>query len=178
MFHDFTKTESGQLMNIGITMLMFRKDDCKKSSALLSRGINVLESKSELEKALAKQRLAAEQKQKEAEVTSKEKEETNPEFKRVLAERAKRLERLEAAEDCGDAEEREDEGQAKAKEVFQRLEGRMEEGVRAGKKSVPTRGELVGKVKVEVVGGNSSSPEEQSEFAKVFAALRGGGRVD
>ena len=68
MFHDFTKTESGQLMNIGITMLMFRKDDCKKSSALLSRGINVLESKSELEKALAKQRLAAEQKQKEAEV--------------------------------------------------------------------------------------------------------------
>ena len=153
-------------------------------------------------------------------VTSKEKEETNPEFKRVLAERAKRLERvkknaynflletflnigskssltmlknflksdlqsfeliwlqLEAAEDCGDAEEREDEGQAKAKEVFQRLEGRMEEGVRAGKKSVPTRGELVGKVKVEVVGGNSSSPEEQSEFAKVFAALRGGGRVD
>ena len=87
---------------------------------------------------------------------------------------------LEASEDSGDPEEREDEGQAKAKEVFQRLEGRMEEGVRAGKKSVPTRGEreLVGKVKVEVVGGNSSSPEEQSEFAKVFAALRGGGRVD
>ena len=85
------------------------------------------------------------------------------------------------AEDSADPEEREDEGQpAKAKEVFQRLEGRMEEGVRAGKKSVPTRGnerELVGK-KVEVVGGNSSSPEEQSEFAKVFAALRGGGRVD
>lgn len=87
---------------------------------------------------------------------------------------------LEAAEDSGDPEEREDEGRAKAKEVFQRLEGRMEEGVRAGKKSVPTRGERepVGKVKVDVVGGNSSSPEEQSEFAKVFAALRGGGRVD
>ena len=88
---------------------------------------------------------------------------------------------LEAAEDCGDGEEREDEGRTKAKEVFQRLEGRMEEGVRAGKKSVPTKGnerELVSKVKVEVVGGNSSSPEEQSEFAKVFAALRGGGRVD
>ena len=85
---------------------------------------------------------------------------------------------LEAAEDCGDAEEREDEGQAKAKEVFQRLEGRMEEGVRAGKKSLPAKGEreLVSK-KVEVVGGNGS-PEEQSEFAKVFAALRGGGRVD
>ena len=84
------------------------------------------------------------------------------------------------AEDSGDAEEKEDELRSKAKEVFQRLEGRMEEGVRAGKKSVPTRGnerELVGK-KVEVVGGNSSSPEEQSEFAKVFAALRGGGRVD
>merc|ERR1719362_1681402 len=94
---------------------------------LLIRGINVLESKSELEKAMAKQRLAAEQKQKEAEVTSKEREETNPEFKRVLAERAKRLERLEAAEDSGDPEEREDEGRAKAKEVFQRLEGRMEE---------------------------------------------------
>merc|ERR1719239_1746591 len=86
---------------------------------LLIRGINVLESKSELEKAMAKQRLAAEQKQKEAEVTSKEREETNPEFKRVLAERAKRLERLEA-EDSADPEEREDEGQpAKAKEVFQ-----------------------------------------------------------
>ena len=83
------------------------------------------------------------------------------------------------AEDSGDPEEREDEGPAtKAKEVFQRLEGRMEEGVRAGKKAVPTRGnEILGK-KVEVVGGNSSSPEEQSEFAKVFAALRGGGRVD
>ena len=84
---------------------------------------------------------------------------------------------LEAAEDCGDPDEREDEGRTKPKEVFQRLEGRMEEGVRAGKKSVPTRGErelVVGKVKVEV----SSSPEEQSEFAKVFAALRGGGRVD
>ena len=34
----------------------------------MSRGINVLESKSELEKAMAKQRLATEQKQKEAEV--------------------------------------------------------------------------------------------------------------
>ena len=33
---------------------------------------------------------------------------------------------------------------------------------------------VVGNKKVE----NSSSPEEQSEFAKVFAALRGGGRVD
>lgn len=52
----------------------------------------------------------------------------------------------------------------------------MEEGVRAGKKSLPTRGNevVVGNKKVE----NSSSPEEQSEFAKVFAALRGGGRVD
>lgn len=36
---------------------------------LLIRGINVLENKSELEKAMAKQRLAAEQKQKEGEVT-------------------------------------------------------------------------------------------------------------
>ena len=80
------------------------------------------------------------------------------------------------AEDGGDAEEREDEVQPKAKEVFQRLEGRMEEGVRAGKKSLPTRGNevVVGNKKVE----NSSSPEGQSEFAKVFAALRGGGRVD
>ena len=34
----------------------------------MSRGINVLENKSELEKAMAKQRLAADQKQKEAEV--------------------------------------------------------------------------------------------------------------
>ena len=84
------------------------------------------------------------------------------------------------AEDSGDPEEREDEVQpGKAKEVFQRLEGRMEEGVRAGKKSVPTRGnEILGKKVEVVVGGNSSSPEEQSEFAKVFAALRGGGRVD
>ena len=83
------------------------------------------------------------------------------------------------AEDSGDKEEKEDEGRSTAKEVFQRLEGRMEEGVRAGKKSLPAKGEreLVSK-KVEVVGGNSSSPEEQSEFAKVFAALRGGGRVD
>ena len=80
------------------------------------------------------------------------------------------------AEDSGDAEEKEDELRSKAKEVFQRLEGRMEEGVRAGKKSLPTRGNevVVGNKKVE----NSSSPEEQSEFAKVFAALRGGGRVD
>ena len=39
-----------------------------KSTLLMVRGINVLESKSELEKAMAKQRLAAEQKQKEAEV--------------------------------------------------------------------------------------------------------------
>ena len=52
------------------------------------------------------------------------------------------------AEDGGDAEEREDEVQPKAKEVFQRLEGRMEEGVRAGKKSLPTRGN-------EVVVGNN-----------------------
>ena len=80
------------------------------------------------------------------------------------------------AEDSGDKEEKEDEGRSTAKEVFQRLEGRMEEGVRAGKKSLPTRGNevVVGNKKVE----NSSSPEEQSEFAKVFAALRGGGRVD
>jgi hypothetical protein len=55
---------------------------------LLSRGINVLNNKTELEKVLAKQRKASEQKSGEAE------KEVEDEFQRLLSERAKRLEQV------------------------------------------------------------------------------------
>ena len=57
-------------------------------SYLLSRGINVLNNKTELEKVLAKQRKASEQKCGEAE------KEVEDEFHRLLSERAKRLEQV------------------------------------------------------------------------------------
>ena len=55
---------------------------------LLSRGINVLKNKTELEKVLAKQRKASEQKSGEAE------KEVEDELHRLLRERAKRLEQV------------------------------------------------------------------------------------
>ena len=55
---------------------------------LLSRGINVLNNKTELEKVLAKQRKASEQKSGEAE------KEDEVELHRLLSERAKRLEQV------------------------------------------------------------------------------------
>ena len=57
-------------------------------SSFLSRGINVLNNKTELEKVLAKQRKASEQKSVEAE------KEVEDEFHRLLSERAKRLEQV------------------------------------------------------------------------------------
>ena len=55
---------------------------------LLLRGINVLNNRTELEKVLAKQRKASEQKSGKAE------EEVEDEFHRLLSERAKRLEQV------------------------------------------------------------------------------------
>ena len=57
-------------------------------SYLLPRGINVLNNKTELEKVLAKQRKASEQKSGEAE------KEVEDELHRLLSERAKRLEEV------------------------------------------------------------------------------------
>ena len=54
----------------------------------ISRGINVLNTKTELEKVLAKQRKATEQKSGEAE------QEVEDELHRLLSERAKRLEQV------------------------------------------------------------------------------------
>ena len=54
----------------------------------ISRGINVLNTKTELEKVLAKQRKASEQKSGEAE------KEVEDELHRLLSERAKRLEQV------------------------------------------------------------------------------------
>ena len=58
------------------------------NSYLLSRGINVLNNKTELEKVLAKQRKASEQNSGEAE------KEVEDELQRLLSERAKRLEQV------------------------------------------------------------------------------------
>ena len=55
---------------------------------MLSRGINVLNNKTELEKVLAKQRKASEQKSGKAE------KEVEDELHRMLSERAKRLEEV------------------------------------------------------------------------------------
>ena len=55
---------------------------------LLSRGINVLKNKTELEKVLSKQRKASEQKSREAE------KEVEDELHTLLSERAKRLEEV------------------------------------------------------------------------------------
>ena len=72
---------------------MFRSDEQLVQlyviySYLVSRGINVLNNKTELEKVLAKQRKASEQKSGEAE------KEVEDEFHRLLSERAKRLEQV------------------------------------------------------------------------------------
>ena len=58
----------------------------------ITRGINVLDSRSELEKAMAKHRQATEQKHKEA-----DKEEDDAVFKKMMAERARRLEKVSSA---------------------------------------------------------------------------------
>ena len=58
----------------------------KTFKSVFSRGINLLDKKSELEKAMAKHRQATEQKHKEA-----DKPEDGSAFKKMLAERAKRL---------------------------------------------------------------------------------------
>ena len=55
------------------------------------RGINVLNNKTELERAFAKHKKNLDEKQKEQEKT----ETFNNEFQKMLADRAKRLERLE-----------------------------------------------------------------------------------
>ena len=55
---------------------------------LSCRGINVLNSKSELEKVLAKHRKASEEKTREAE------NEVEDEFHKIISERAKRLEKV------------------------------------------------------------------------------------
>ena len=58
---------------------------CEDLHKLFFRGINVLDNKSELEKALTKHRTTLEQKLKEAEKT------TGSELEKLLAERAQRL---------------------------------------------------------------------------------------
>ena len=77
-----------------------------------------------------------------------------------------------------------------AKEVFQRLEGKVEkeEGKGKGQTKVPVKNkEVAVRISKEVpvkgakeTGGKeaSSSPEPESEFAKVFAQLRGQARLD
>ena len=73
--------------------------------------------------------------------------------------------------------------QRTAKEVFQRLEGKLEkeEGRGKGQAKVPVMGskEVPVKGAQEAQGKEaSSSPEPESEFAKVFAQLRGQARLD
>ena len=58
------------------------------------RGINVLGRKSELEKVLAKQRKASE------EVSDDHQNKVEHEFKKVLSERARRLEKVEMKRHC------------------------------------------------------------------------------
>ena len=72
---------------------MFRSDEQMVQlyviySYLFSRGINVLNNKTELEKVLAKQRKASEQKSGKAE------KEVEDKLHRLLSERAKRLEQV------------------------------------------------------------------------------------
>merc|ERR1712106_205028 len=105
-----------------------------------SKGINVLPTKSELEKVLAKQRKASEQKSPE------HKNEVEDEFKKVLSGRARRLEKLAHEESLA------------VEEHAQRNPGESKD--KRGLKAVPSdRGESV--------------IQNDSEFAKVFAQLRG-----
>merc|ERR1719153_647404 len=101
--------------------------------------------KSELEKVLAKQRKASE------EVSDEHQNEVEHEFKKVLSERARRSEKLSLVENQGPAEliEKHDK---KNKDDDEDDEG--------GTVSIPGDGEV-------------TESEEDSEFAKVFAELRG-----
>lgn len=162
-------------------------------------GINVLDTKSELEKALARQRLALTTQQKLKEADRTETEEPGTAFKKVLAERAKRLEKIETETESPLSEEEDNENKCSPKEVFLRLEGKVD---RPGEK-VDTKADTKGekeergepvikqkereerrpsnKAKSKVLDGgkllDESSTEQESEFARVFAQLRGQGRL-
>eukprot|EP00092_Neocalanus_flemingeri_P011526 GFUD01012421.1.p1 GENE.GFUD01012421.1~~GFUD01012421.1.p1 ORF type:complete len:195 (+),score=61.79 GFUD01012421.1:81-587(+) len=115
------------------------------------KGINVLNSKTELEKVLAKQRRASEQKSREAE------NEVEDEFKKMITERAKRLKKLE-----------QEEGLPAPPTTQHNLT--QCQAVKVKKISQTPKKSVV------ISGGEKSVMEQESEFARVFAQLRGENR--
>jgi len=117
-----------------------------------NKGINVLNTKSELEKVLAKQRKASEQNIQEVE------EKVEDEFKKMVAERAKRLQKLEQEESLP-------------------IPPPTQPSMR--KSQAVTGGEKMQKTtkKSSVISeADKSVIEQESEFARVFAQLRGAKR--
>merc|ERR1711892_797453 len=106
------------------------------------KGINVLNSKSELEKVLAKHRKASEEKTREAE------NEVEDEFHKIISERAKRLEKMEHAD-------------SQPPPPPPTLHNHTQ--CKAGQQKKYT----------EIREGGKSLIEQESEFARVFAQLRG-----
>jgi len=159
------------------------------------KGINVLDNKSELDKVLTKQRRATEQKVREVE----REEECDP-FKKMLAERAKRLDELEAKP--GDERESEEsfnhqrmissqnihcsQYETSNKTAGDTKSRGLKKNVTSLKDKNPTLSSSLAKEeknlknsKVKQMKEHKTAPE--SEFAKVFAQMRGGGdrsRVD
>jgi len=79
----------------------FRRDLHREIKWNSNKGINVLNNKTELERAFAKHKKNLDEKQKEQEKT----ETFSNEFQKMLADRAKRLERLEKSDDNAEEEE-------------------------------------------------------------------------
>eukprot|EP00090_Calanus_glacialis_P026073 TRINITY_DN4089_c0_g1_i3.p1 TRINITY_DN4089_c0_g1~~TRINITY_DN4089_c0_g1_i3.p1 ORF type:complete len:177 (+),score=57.27 TRINITY_DN4089_c0_g1_i3:47-577(+) len=135
------------------------------------KGINVLNNKSELQKALEKQRKNSNQKLKETE------NESCTQFDKILAERAQRLLKFEAEENNPPDSEESLLTQTKCIQSQIACKNKLTT-VSSGNKirSVNKSDETVETVKN--LKEESVTAEQESEFARVFAQLRGEKRWD
>eukprot|EP00090_Calanus_glacialis_P026078 TRINITY_DN4089_c0_g1_i8.p1 TRINITY_DN4089_c0_g1~~TRINITY_DN4089_c0_g1_i8.p1 ORF type:complete len:178 (+),score=57.56 TRINITY_DN4089_c0_g1_i8:47-580(+) len=136
------------------------------------KGINVLNNKSELQKALEKQRKNSNQKLKETE------NESCTQFDKILAERAQRLLKFEAEENHPPDSEKSLKTRTKYIQNSDQSQTTCKNKLTAVSsdnkiRSVNKSGESVDKLKEESV-----TAEQESEFARVFAQLRGEKRWD
>ena len=135
------------------------------------RGINVLHSKSELEKVLAKQRKASEQQSEKPEI------EEEDEFQKVLSERAKRLEKVQISNNNLPSLISKYPQLTREESLAEPAIAKPNQDIKVitDMKDIEDKKDIkVKKVSAAVTSdGVKSVTEEESEFARVFAQLRG-----
>jgi len=129
-----------------------------------NKGINVLNSKTELEKAFAKHKKSLEKKRKEQEQDEKK-------TKKMIAERAKRLEKQEKPE-----EELTESKQLKCKTISSHCQNQIPSKFKAAPPN-QTKSPLKKPIRVnssgtKVTSGGGNNENLESEFSRVFNQLR------